>query len=141
MMNCRSDLFGRADEMVGGEHMDMQNCTGCKHYIGAGLCRLNLERECGEGGHEAYEPRGARSYTREEFVDAAVSCGWGNKSDVAEYIRENRKSTYTTEDLMELRRARPVRYAAADPKRLVATDGGGVARTTKHYCVYNGHDV
>lgn len=82
-----------------------------------------------------------RNYTREEFADVAVSCGWGKKSDVAEYIGENRKSAYTTEDLMELRRARPVRYAAAYPKRLVATDGGGAARTTKHYRVYNGHDV
>ena len=140
-MNCRSDHLGGADEMVGDEHMDMQDCTGCKHHIGAGLCRMNLERECGEGGHEAWEPREVRSYTREEFADVAVSCGWGKKSDVAEYIRENRKSTYTTEDLMELRRAKPVRYEAAYPKRLVATDGGGVARTTKHYRVYNGHDV
>ena len=121
--------------------MDMQDCTGCKHHIGAGLCRINLERECGEGGHEAWEPREVRSYTREEFADVAVSCGWGKKSDVAEYICENRKSAYTTEDLMELRRARPVRYEAAYPKRLVATDGGGAARTTKHYRVYNGHDV
>ena len=140
-MNCRSDLFRGADEMAGDEHMDIQDCTGCKHHIGAGLCRINLERECGEGGHEAWEPREVRSYTREEFADVAVSCGWGQKSDVAEYIRENGKRTYTTEDLMELRRAKPVRYAAAYPKRLVATDGGGVARTTKHYRVYNGHDV
>ena len=119
----------------------MESCTGCQHHIGAGFCRLNLERECGEGGYEAYEPREARRYGREEFVDAAVSCGWGNKAAVADYLRENPKDVYTTEDLMELRRARPVRYAAADPKRLVATDGGGAARTTKHYRVYNGHDV
>ena len=108
----------------------MESCTGCQHHIGAGLCRLNLERECGEGGHEAYEPREARSYTREEFVDAAVSCGWGNKAAAAD----------TTDDLVALRRARPVRYAAADPKRTI-TDGRNTARTTKRYHVYNGHDV
>ena len=62
--------------------MDIQDCTGCKHHIGAGLCRMNLERECGEGGHEAWEPREVRSYTREEFADAAVSCGWCQKADV-----------------------------------------------------------
>lgn len=140
-MNCRSDLFSAADEMEGDEHMDMQDCTGCKHHIGAGLCRLNLERECGEGGHEAWEPREVRSYTREEFADVAVSCGWGNKAAAADYMRENPKDVYTTDDLVALRRARPVRYEAAYPKRLVATDGGGVARTTKHYRVYNGHDV
>ena len=27
-----------------------ESCKGCTHHIGAGLCRLNLERECGEGG-------------------------------------------------------------------------------------------
>lgn len=140
-MNCRSDHLGGADEMVGDEHMDMQDCTGCKHHIGAGLCRMNLERECGEGGHEAWEPREVRSYTREEFADVAVSCGWGNKAAAADYMRENSKDVYTTDDLVALRRARPVRYDAANPKRFVATDGGGAARTTKHYRVYNGHDV
>ena len=24
----------------------MESCVGCKHHIGAGLCRLNLERDC-----------------------------------------------------------------------------------------------
>ena len=117
-----------------------ESCKGCTHHIGAGLCRLNLERECGEGGHEAYEPREARSYTREEFVDAAVSCGWGNKAAVADYLRENPKDVYTTDDLVALRRARPVRYDAANPKQVI-TDGRNTARTTKRYHVYNGHDV
>lgn len=26
------------------------SCDGCKHYLGAGCCRQNLEAECCEGG-------------------------------------------------------------------------------------------
>ena len=117
-----------------------KSCTGCRHHIGAGFCRLNLERECGEGGYEAYEPREARRYAREEFVDAAVSCGWGSRTAVADYMRENSKDVYTTDDLVALRRARPVRYAAANPKQVI-TDGRNAARTTKRYHVYYGLDV
>ena len=25
-------------------------CDGCKHYLGGGCCRLNMEAECREGG-------------------------------------------------------------------------------------------
>ena len=49
---------------------------------------MNLERECGEGGHEAWEPREVRSYTREEFADAAVSCGWEQAAQlILRYLR------------------------------------------------------
>ena len=30
-------------------------CDTCKHYLGGGQCRINLERECAEGEHEAWE--------------------------------------------------------------------------------------
>lgn len=30
-------------------------CDTCKHYLGGGQCRINLERECAEGGYEAWE--------------------------------------------------------------------------------------
>ena len=52
-------------------------CDTCKHYLGGWQCRINLEHECAEGEYEAWEPREVRSYTREEFADASVSCGWG----------------------------------------------------------------
>lgn len=119
---------------------DAKSCTGCRHHIGAGFCRLNLERECGEGGHEAWgATRGAPIWAG-GFVDAAVSCGWGDKAAAADYMRENPKDVYTTDDLVALRRARLVRYDAANPKQVI-TDGRNTARTTKRYRVYNGHDV
>ena len=33
-------------------------CEGCKHDLGGGCCRINLEPECREGGgYEAWEPK------------------------------------------------------------------------------------
>ena len=34
--------------------MDL-NCDGCKHYLGGGCCRINLEKECADGDFEAWE--------------------------------------------------------------------------------------
>ena len=31
------------------------SCVGCKHYLGGGCCRMNLERECADGEFEMYE--------------------------------------------------------------------------------------
>ena len=104
---------------------DARSCTGCQHHIGAGLCRMNLERECGEGGHEAWEPRAARRYGREEFVDAAVSCGWGNKAAACKagalrgrrpQTDYNRRAQYGAHDqaLPRLQRARRVKGASHD---------------------------
>lgn len=34
-------------------------CEACRHYLGGGCCRANLEAECREGGgFEAWEPLG-----------------------------------------------------------------------------------
>ena len=30
--------------------MNEKSCKGCKHYLGGGCCRLNMEAECREGG-------------------------------------------------------------------------------------------
>ena len=30
-------------------------CDTCKHHLGGGQCRINLERECAEGEYEAWE--------------------------------------------------------------------------------------
>lgn len=33
------------------------SCKGCKHDLGGGYCRINMEAECREGGgFELYEP-------------------------------------------------------------------------------------
>lgn len=33
-----------------------KNCAGCRHYLGGGMCRINLEDECAAGGgYGAYE--------------------------------------------------------------------------------------
>lgn len=43
--------------------MRKKTCVGCKHYLGGGQCRINLESECREGGgYEAREPRRAHMY-------------------------------------------------------------------------------
>ncbi len=31
------------------------SCDGCKHYLGGGCCRLNLESECATGDFEMWE--------------------------------------------------------------------------------------
>ncbi|MBR6839388.1 MAG: hypothetical protein IKM82_02215 [Oscillospiraceae bacterium] len=45
------------------EH-DKRTCDTCRHYLGGGCCRINLESECGEGFHEAWEGKtdGKRDY-------------------------------------------------------------------------------
>ena len=126
--------------MAGDEHMNVQDCTGCKHHIGAGLCRMNLERECGEGGHEAWEPREVRSYTREEFADVAVSCGWGKKSDGRVHTRKREAHIY---DRRPHGAAQGNTGAGMQPQTLrdlsPRTEAG--RRERLHYRVYNGHDV
>ena len=32
-------------------------CNTCRHYLGGGCCRINLEAECGAGEFEAWEPK------------------------------------------------------------------------------------
>ena len=32
-------------------------CDTCRHYLGGGCCRINLEAECGKGEFEAWEPK------------------------------------------------------------------------------------
>lgn len=36
-------------------HLRCAVCDTCKHYLGGGQCRINLERECAEGEYEAWE--------------------------------------------------------------------------------------
>ena len=33
----------------------MDSCVGCKWYLGAGNCSINMEKECGDGEFELYE--------------------------------------------------------------------------------------
>ena len=33
----------------------MKTCETCLHHLGGGQCRLNLERECADGGYECWE--------------------------------------------------------------------------------------
>ena len=34
-------------------------CETCRHNLGGGCCRINLEAECAAGEYEAWEPREA----------------------------------------------------------------------------------
>ena len=51
--SCRFDHFGDVNEM-GGDTVQ-RSCETCKHHLGAGTCRINLEDECGAGEFEAWE--------------------------------------------------------------------------------------
>lgn len=37
--------------------MKEKSCCTCVNYLGGGMCRINLEAECGEGEHEAWEEK------------------------------------------------------------------------------------
>lgn len=111
----------------------MDSCTGCKHHIGAGLCRMNLEDECGAGGHEAYEPREERAYSRAEFLEAAVSCGWGTAKAAKNYVAAHPKATYSSDDLMQLRREDPDVYEPRGRHGHTRVTYGQIAYTTKRF--------
>ena len=38
-------------------HTAMRTCSTCRHHLGGGACRLNLESECAAGDYEAWERR------------------------------------------------------------------------------------
>ena len=57
-MNCRSDHFGEATEMV---NMVQRSCETVKQHLGAGACRINLESEGAAGEYEAWEPKEQRA--------------------------------------------------------------------------------
>lgn len=79
-------------------------CAGCRHHLGMGLCKINLEQECAAGGgYEAWEPREVRTYTAEEFLEASGG-GWGGKKKAQAYMDAHPKEVYTTDDLFALRR-------------------------------------
>ena len=40
---------------MSGNYLRCAVCDTCKHYLGGGQCRINLERECAEGEYEAWE--------------------------------------------------------------------------------------
>lgn len=41
---------------------EITSCVGCDYHLGAGCCRIHLEKECADGGgYEAYEPREEKS--------------------------------------------------------------------------------
>lgn len=39
------------------QERDHDSCMGCKNDLGGGMCKINLEAECGKGEHEAWEAR------------------------------------------------------------------------------------
>lgn len=50
--------------------MDMNTihtCDTCRHYLGGGCCRINLEAECGKGEFEAWEPKEGSKDDGQEF--------------------------------------------------------------------------
>ena len=95
----------------------MRNCTTCAAYLGAGQCRENLESECAAGGgYEAHRPsipEGYR-YKRCDVYDAQkfVALFKSKKARVfaIEYVSENQKSQYNTDDLIAVSHMMDDRY-------------------------------
>ena len=47
----------RISEKMLDSHTYSHTCDTCRHYLGGGCCRINLEAECGAGEFEAWEPK------------------------------------------------------------------------------------
>lgn len=47
----RARMAGRLEALDAGTQ---ESCVGCRNDLGGGMCRANLEAECGKGGHEAW---------------------------------------------------------------------------------------
>jgi len=41
-------------------------CLTCKHYLGGGYCKINLEAECAAGYFEAWEPKNGGSLKHDQ---------------------------------------------------------------------------
>lgn len=52
---CTALTVGYCDDSP--DEPEHDSCKGCKHDLGGGQCRINLEAECGKGEHEAWEKR------------------------------------------------------------------------------------
>lgn len=50
-----SITFEEVLEMMEHDKGKHDSCEGCRHDLGGGQCRINLEDECGKGEHEAWE--------------------------------------------------------------------------------------
>lgn len=46
--------------------MERDSCLGCRHHLGGGCCRINLELECAAGGFEAWEEARESVHGRKE---------------------------------------------------------------------------
>lgn len=56
---CASYIYheNKPEERI-EEESEHDSCDGCKHDLGGGHCKINLEGECREGGgYEAWEPK------------------------------------------------------------------------------------
>ena len=55
-MSCRIYFSGVYVEYEEDDEPDHDSCDGCKHNLGGGHCKVNLEDECAAGGgYEAWE--------------------------------------------------------------------------------------
>ena len=48
------------------ERKEHDRCDGCRHYLGGGCCRLNVEKECAAGGFELWEGEAEKGTHRGE---------------------------------------------------------------------------
>lgn len=68
--------FTRAVNQIADDPMipyatDEDPCETCRHYLGGGQCRINLERECAYGEYEAWEPAGIQPGKECIFIDVS----------------------------------------------------------------------
>ena len=71
-----------------------RSCETCKHHLGAGACRINLENECGAGEFEAWEEaedemHGKWIITEYEYFTCSL-CG-GSYNNGADCTKEAEK--------------------------------------------------
>ena len=57
LATCCAGIASKLSEKhISDEELKHDSCIGCKHNLGGGHCRVNLEGECREGGgYEAWE--------------------------------------------------------------------------------------
>lgn len=89
-------------------------CESCRHCLGAGCCRINLEKECGAGGFEAWEPKEPTRPRYKQTSDATVSI-----HDVVVTLEIPR---HILDDALKEDHVRAVSGGGAKPKRYSVRD-------------------
>lgn len=93
-----------------------------KDLTGSKIGRLTVLKE-----EKLYEKRvffpGDNAMSKEEFINLAVSCGYGTKAAAENYVNKHDKPEYTTSDFIELYHTSMHWYGVASDKGLLPAHG------------------